>query len=189
MRVAWALEEIGAPYELVRVSPDEVGMPEHLARHPLGRVPVLEEDGQALFESTGLLLYLGDRFPEAGLLPALGTYERALVYQWSIAALTELERHVVVVRFNRQSQPEWAAAAAERFATAAPAFEQALGGGDYLVGDALTVADIVTGGVLGLARSTELLDPFPELTEYYDRLRSRPAFQRAVVTTESLIRP
>lgn len=78
MRVAWTLEEVGEPYQLVALSADEVTQPEHLARHPLGRVPVLEDGGLVLFESTGICLQFADRYPAADLIPPLGTGARAL---------------------------------------------------------------------------------------------------------------
>jgi glutathione S-transferase len=60
------LEEVGAPYEPISVSAEEVKQPEHLARQPLGRVPVLETDGELLFASTAICLHLADQHPEAG---------------------------------------------------------------------------------------------------------------------------
>jgi hypothetical protein len=64
MRVAWALEELRLDYETVAVSPEQCGAGEHLARHPLGRVPALElADGQILFESTAIVLAIADMHP------------------------------------------------------------------------------------------------------------------------------
>jgi hypothetical protein len=54
IRVVWALEEVGADYELVMITPEEGRSQEHLARHPLGRVPVLEDEHGPMFESTAL---------------------------------------------------------------------------------------------------------------------------------------
>ncbi|MGI8712963.1 MAG: glutathione S-transferase N-terminal domain-containing protein, partial [Solirubrobacteraceae bacterium] len=86
-RALWTLEELGAPYELTIMNPDERRSPEHLGRHPLGRVPVLElDDGRFIFESAAICLQLGDLYPDAGLLPAVGSTDRALVYQWSVFA-------------------------------------------------------------------------------------------------------
>jgi glutathione S-transferase len=188
VRVAWVLEEIEAAYEPAPVSSEEAKEPPHLARHPLGRVPVLEADGETLFESTAICLHLADRYPEAGLIGPVGSPERARVYQWALFAMTEVEPAVVEVFRHGQSDPERAAAAAERFRAAAEVIERALEGREYLVGGDLTVADIVTAGVLGLAaRRTSLTAGCPGITAYLDRLTSRPAFRRAAAATESAL--
>jgi glutathione S-transferase len=193
-RVAWTLEEIGLPYDVTRVNPEEARQPEHLERHPLGRTPVLEQDGEFLFESTGLCLHLADQHPEAALIPPIGSRDRALVYQWAIFAMTEVEPSAAeYLRFGGflghlfpDPEPDRANAAAERFDAAATAIERALDGG-FLVGGSFTVADIVAGGVLGLANLGGLLAGYPKVGEYFEGLRLRPAFERATATTEALI--
>jgi glutathione S-transferase len=188
VRVAWLLEEVGEPYEPARVTTEEVKEPAHLARHPLGRVPVLEANGEVLFESTAICLHLVDQHADAQLIGPLGSPERALVYQWALFSMTELEPAVLEVLRHSQTDPERAAAGAERFAAAAAVIERELDGQAFLVGDRLTVADIVTGGVLGLAaRRTSLTGDWPHITAYVERLTARPAFQRAAAATESLL--
>jgi glutathione S-transferase len=189
MRVAWTLEEIGAPYECVSVSAEEAKQPEHLARHPLGRVPVLEQDDQIVFESAGVCLHLADQYPDAGLIAPVGSHDRALTYQWTIFAMTEVEVPIIEFLRNRESDPERAAAGLERFNAAATALEQALEGHEFLLGSSLTVADIVMRGVLGLAEYAQIdTAAYPNLTSYMDRLKARPAFQRALASTESVLR-
>lgn len=188
VRVAWLLEEIGEPYEPARVTTEEAGEPDHLARHPLGRVPVLETDGVVLFESTAICLHLADQHPDAGLIGPLGSPERALVYQWSLFAMTELEPAVLEVLRHSQTDPERAAVGAERFGAVAAVIEEELGERDFLVGDSLTVADFVTGGVLALAAlRTSLTGDWPRITAYVERLTARPAFRRAAQATESAL--
>jgi glutathione S-transferase len=83
LAVHMLLEETGEPYELRlrEGEPDEPTPPELLAVNPEGRVPVLELDGQVLTESAAICLHLADRHPEAGLVPAPGTPERAELYR------------------------------------------------------------------------------------------------------------
>jgi glutathione S-transferase len=91
-RVLWLLAEIDAPCELVKLAPEQRQSVEHLARHPLGRVPALElDDGTVVFESAAICLQLADLHPEAGVIGPLGSPERALVYQWVLFGMTELE--------------------------------------------------------------------------------------------------
>jgi glutathione S-transferase len=182
-RALWTLEEAGAPYELVKITREEKTQLEHRTRHPLGRVPVIEEDGGHVFESAAICLHIADQHPDAGLIPPVGTHERALVYQWCFCALTELEPPVVDV-YNQRTQAETAdeavvVAASARFRENARAFEDALAGREFLLGDRFTVADVVTGDVIRFARFMELTDDFPNLNAYLERLDARPARQRA----------
>jgi glutathione S-transferase len=180
IRVVWALEEVGADYELVTMSPEEARGAQHLARHPLGRVPVLEDDQGALFESTALVFHIAELFPEAGLLPPAATHERAVVQGWSIFAMTEIEAPAIDSRRHRESDPDASAAAAARCADAVAALEGALSGTPpYLVGSRFTVADIVVGGVLGVAARVGAIEPSPTSTTYLESLAARPAWQRA----------
>src|ERR1019366_3742256 len=82
IRIVWTLEELGVSYDLVTLTSEEAAAGEHRLRHPLGRVPVLEDDEGTVFESTALCLHVADLHPDAGLAPAVGTRDRALVYQW-----------------------------------------------------------------------------------------------------------
>ena len=91
-RVLWLLAELDAPCELVKLAPEQRTSAEHRARHPLGRVPALElDDGTVMFESAAICLQLADLDPEASLIAPVGSPERALVYQWVLFAMTELE--------------------------------------------------------------------------------------------------
>jgi glutathione S-transferase len=172
-RVLWLLEEIGAPYEVTLITPPQRRSPEHLKRHPLGRVPALElDDGTIIFESAAILLQLGDLHPDIGLLPAAGSTERARAYQWILFAMTELEASLYpwlrAIRNGTQIEP-WH----RRFAKAAAALEAALGSDDWLLGE-FTVADIPSVGVLGSAHSRGLLARWPALCRYVERGESRP---------------
>ena len=72
----WALEEAGAPYEVVMLTKEEGRSDAHAARQPLGRVPALENEEGSLFESAALCLQIADLYPEAGLIPATTTHAR-----------------------------------------------------------------------------------------------------------------
>ena len=90
-RVLWLLEELGAPFDLTVIARETKQTPEYLALHPLGRSPVLEEEGGPVFESAALVLHLADQYPDAGLIAPPGSHERALQYQWCFFAMTEIE--------------------------------------------------------------------------------------------------
>jgi glutathione S-transferase len=178
-RVLWLLAEIGAPCELVKLAPDERKSPEHLARHPLGRVPALElDDGTVMFESAAICLQLADLNPDAGVIPPLGSSERALVYQWVLFGMTELEAPLFGW-LSEKAQDGTESRARGRFAQAAGAFETALEGGDWILGDRFTVADVICASVLGSAHSRDLLNEWPGLQAYVERCEARPAFIEA----------
>jgi glutathione S-transferase len=178
-RVLWLLEEIGAPYNLTQIPGAQRQSAEHLRRHPLGRVPALElGDGTTMFESAAICLQLADLNPDAGLIGALGSAERALVYQWVVFGMTELEaplfRWIGELGEGTTGSP-----ARDRFAQAATALESALGDRDWLVGGRFTVADVICASVLAGAHSRELLAEWPRLRAYVERSKARPAYAKA----------
>jgi glutathione S-transferase len=179
-RVLWLLEEIGAPYDLTLMTADERRGEEHVTRHPLGRVPVIEDEDGFVFESLAILLHIADLHPEAGLIPPVGSHDRALVYQWSAFGMTELEPAVIEVFVARRAEDqERIDKGVESFREAAAVVEDALDDGDYLVGGEFSVADLVCGAVLLFGRRAELTDGLPRIADYLARLEARPARERA----------
>jgi glutathione S-transferase len=180
IRALWTLEEIGAPYELVFMSWEQGSADEHRTRHPLGRVPVLEDDEGFVFESAAICMHLADLHPQAGLLPALGTHERALAYQWSCFVPAELEPPAVEAAIFAQSDPDRAARARGRFAAAAGAVAETLAGSEYLVGGRFGVADVLLTSALAMPERAGFPEEVPQdLKAYVEQLRQRPAYQRA----------
>ncbi len=175
-RVVWALEEIGEPYDVEIIQREDKAKPEYRALHPLGRSPVVTTEEGPLFESAALVLQLGDLYPDSGLMPPVGTYERGLVYQWVLFGMVELES-AVVQAYSDDEQLK--TRGRERLAAALPALEQALDGKEFLVGDRFTAADVVVGGVLGFAARGGLIDDFPKCVAYAQSLNERPARKRA----------
>jgi glutathione S-transferase len=158
---------------------EETRGPAHRGRHPLGRVPVIEDDAGFLFESVAIVLALADRHPEADLGFPVGTRERELVYQWVLFAMLEIERPASDFRDAGDDAPERRAAAGEHVARAAAVVEEALRGHDFLVGDRLSAADIVVGPVLAFARRVGALEDSPEVSRYLEALDQRPAHRVA----------
>ncbi|MEA2199899.1 MAG: glutathione S-transferase [Solirubrobacteraceae bacterium] len=184
VRVVWVLEELDEPYELTVMNWEEGQSQEHLARHPLGRVPVLEDDQGFLFESAAICLHLAELHPEPGLLPPPATHDRALVYQWATFAPAELEPALIESAIFGQSDPERAAKARHRFGVAAEAVARALDGTDYLVAGHFGVADVLVGTALAFtARAGFAEELSPTLNDYIARLKQRPAYQRAAERT------
>jgi glutathione S-transferase len=178
-RVLWLLEEIGAPYELTQIPGAQRQSAEHLRRHPLGRVPALElGEGTTMFESAAICLQLADLNPDAALIPAVGSAERALVYQWVVFGMTELE--APLFRWIRElGEGTTDSPARDRFAQAATALESSLGEREWLLEGGFTVADVICASVLEGANSRELLPEWPRLRAYVERSEARPAYAKA----------
>jgi glutathione S-transferase len=180
VRAAWILEEAGTPFEIVRLSMEETRGPSHLQRHPLGRVPVLEDDGGALFESAAVCLHVADLAPGAGLIGPVGSRERALVYQWVLFAMTEIEPPFVTLLPGRATPPDVAEASRALLRARLEVLEQALEGREYIAGDGFTAADVVVGSlasdIVGLGHAEGL----PAIAAYVERMEARPARARAV---------
>ena len=182
-RVEWVLSELGEPFQ--RVLAPESGTPERFRLHPLGRVPVLEDDeGVLRFESVALCTWLADRRPERGLIPLPGSPERATHDQWLMLAVTEVEPLLDLFCLHTDelppgeriaAVPPWATA---RLRAPLGVLERAVEGRIALVGERPQVVDLVLGAMLGWAGRQHHLDRSPSLRAYRDRLLDRPAARR-----------
>ncbi len=187
-RALWLLEELGVPFDLTVMSREDKQTPEYLALHPLGRSPVLEEEGGPVFESAALVLHLADKHLDAGLIAPLGSHERALQYQWCFFGMTDIEGALMDIarqiwKDSGEPDADIVERATERFVATVGVIEAAVGDGEYLVGDAFSVADIIVGSVLGFARTGKLTELPAGVVPYVDRLEARPARQRAVAVS------
>jgi glutathione S-transferase len=184
-RPRWALEELGVPYELVRLdsSKGETHTAPHLLRHPLGHVPVLETDEGSIFESAAIVMHLADLYPEKKLIPPPGTFERARCYQWLFFAMSEVEAATLKVaahaRAKTTESPEAHEAKAAVMKVLAP-LETHLGGSEYLLSSGFSVADVVLGSVVLWAHVLGAVSGAPNLSAYITRLKARPAWRASV---------
>jgi glutathione S-transferase len=164
---------------------DEHKAPDYLRIHPHGQVPALVDGDLALLESAAICLYLADKFPDAKLAPAPGTPQRGRYYQWMVYTIGTLEPPVLQVFMNTIQLPEAqrsadvANAGRTQFNGVARVLSDALGSQPYLLGDSFSAADVMIGSTLAWASFMGLLDGFPTLGTYVERLVQRPAYQRA----------
>ncbi len=186
-RPRWLLEEVGSPYDLVRVDlgKGEHKRPEYQRIHPHGRVPALVDGDVTVFESSAICLYLADKFPDKKLAPALGSPARGPYYQWMVYAIATAEPPVLKVFLNTVRRPEAERNAAEaeagraEFQEVAALLTRVLDGRPFLLGDQFTAADVMVGSIVGWARGLKLVENHPALKEYSRRLVERPAYKRA----------
>jgi glutathione S-transferase len=182
LRARWALEEAGLLYRTRLLGQDDQDTPEYRALQPFGQVPMLEEDGFALFESGAIVLYIGER--SETLLPK-DPEARARATQWLIAALNSIEPFVMeVARIDIfYADQEWARlrrpGAVEFVARRLGALSRALGDKRYLYGDRFTAGDLMMTTVLRILKHTDIVASDRRLAAYVERCTARPAFKRA----------
>lgn len=187
LRAAWALEEAGAEYAYVKIDlmAGEGRRPEFLKVNPGGKVPALVEDDFVLTESAAIVTYVGDRFPDSGLVPEVGSQARAVYNRWCFFAIGELEQPLWTIAKHRFVLPEaWRVPAVidtaiKEFEVALQVLAEGLGDRPFILGDTFTGADILIARTLGWASKYELLPASAQWSAYLERTLTRPAFGRA----------
>ncbi len=187
MRVAWALDEVGAEYdyEPVILRKGEGRRLSFLRVNPSGKVPVLVDGDLVLTESAAICTYVGDLFPASGLTPGFGTADRAHYNQWLAFAISELEQPLSTIAKHRFALPQELRvpaveeAAKWEFGRACRVFEKGLGDNAFILGDRFTAADIMLSHMLAWASSARIAVDSDLLQAYADRLLARPALDHA----------
>lgn len=181
MRVRWALEEAGRPYEVKLLSFEEMKQPAYLASQPFGQIPAYEEDGLTLFESGAIILHIGDR--HGGLWPS-DPHGRARATAWMFAALNTVEPPIL-----EREMPKYLERDESWYEARMPLLDRRVNQrllelsnrlsdriwleGDFSAGDLLMVT------VLRRLTGSGLLELYPNLPPYIARAEARPAYQRA----------
>jgi len=181
MRLRWAFEELGQPYDVRLVSFAQMKQPAHLALQPFGQIPTYEEGDFALFESGAIILHLALRRP--GLLPA-NPEARARAITWMFAALNTMEPPIVefeqapYVIGDRPWRGEFLPMLEDRVRIRLSELSRRLGDADWL-DDAFSAGDLMMVTVLRRLDGTGLVEEYPNLAAYVARAEARPAYKRA----------
>lgn len=200
-RVLWLLEELGLPYDVRRYERDRKTMlapPELRAVHPLGKSPVIEDDGQVLAESGAIVEYLAERYGDGRLVPAAGTPERLRYRYWMhFAEGTAQPPLLLKLLFDRVEtgpMPFFARPIARAIARRAKAgyvqpnidrnldfMESELAQRDWFAGPGFSAADVQMSFPLEAAAMRGGLDAKrPRLMGFLERIHARPAYRRAI---------
>lgn len=200
-RVLWLLEELGVPYEIKRYERDPKTMlapPELRAVHPLGKSPVITDDGLTIAESGAIIEYLVDRYGQGRFAPAVGTPERLRYTYWlhyaEGSAMPPLLLKLIALRIGSAPMPFFAKPIARKIAATLQSsfvdpqiklhlgyINDALTPTGWFVGNEFSAADIQMSFPLEAATARGGRDgQIPAITGYLERIHARPAYQRAL---------
>src|SRR5262245_48849317 len=181
MRVRWALEEVGQPYEVRLVSFRAMQEPAHLALHPFGQIPTYEEGDLALFETGAIVFHIAQR--HAGLLPD-NANGRARAITWMFAAVNTVEPPILelgtakLLEGDKGWHEERLPLVEDRVRNRLKQLSARLGDTDWLDG-AFSAGDLMMVSVLLRLKSSGILEEYPNLAAYLARGERRPAYERA----------
>lgn len=187
-RVLWTAHEVGAADEVelqpLNLQKGEGQTPEYKARHPHGKLPSAEIEGNKFIESGAISLHFALRHkPNSTFLPDLATLKGAKVLQWAFyaaATLDDLTIDAFLQRFAPEDKRDTALvekATSKWKEVITPFLSRELGKGPYLLGDDFTFADVMVGYTAFYAGQMGLLDD--SLKAYVGRLSERPGFKQA----------
>lgn len=190
-RIVWLLEELELPYEINKMAfhPKDLKSESHRARHPLGRVPVLDDGDVSIYESGAIVEYVIERHKNGGLKPDVSDPRFPAYLQWFhycegmvMPPINTIVVHTLLLPEDRRDAT--ALAQAQRLLSKALApVDEALAGKDYLIGD-FSGADIMLGHACFMSnRLGAVPDEMQNLKAYVARITARPAFQTAITMT------
>jgi glutathione S-transferase len=181
MRIRWALEEVGQPYQVRPVSFSQMNEPDHLARHPFGQIPTYEDADLVLFESGAIVLHIAQRHP--GLLPD-DANAKARAITWMFAALGTVEPPILDLQtaMFAEGKAPWAEQrmplVKDRIRDRLNELSARLGDAEWLDGD-FSAGDLMMAHVVLRLGRSGILDEYPNISAYLARAKARPAYQRA----------
>lgn len=187
-RIVWLLEELGLPYDINKMAfhPQDLKSDAHRERHPLGRVPVLDDGDVRIYESGAIVEYVVARHKNGGLRPADDAAEFPEYLQWFhyCEGMVMPPVNTIVVQtilLPKDRRDETALGQAKRLLTKSLGpVNEALAGREYLIGD-FSAADIMLGHACFMSNRLGCVgDDMPHLKAYVERVSNRPAFKTAI---------
>jgi glutathione S-transferase len=188
LRVRWALEEVGQPYAVQLIGPEDKDSAAYRAKQPFGQVPAIEDDGFTLFESAAIVMRIGEK---SDVLMPTDSESRSRTIAWMFAAMNTIEPHIQNLTildlsyakedWAKQRRPGLLDMAQKRLAALAEFMKDR----EYLEGNRFTAADLLMTTVLRFLRHCDLVAQYPVLEAYMKRNEARPAFQRALAAQMS----
>ncbi len=178
-RFIFLLEELGAPYELklVTTRTRDGGAIDPANPHPHGKVPAISDDGEVVFESPAIALYLTDKYPRNKLGPLAGEAARGAYLSW-LSYYTGVLEPAFMSKFMNTEVPRGTAGWVPVEEAMAAVLKQ-LGAGPYMLGESFSAADVLYGTTFAMFAQSPMLPKSAAIDSYVQRVVSRPAFQAA----------
>ncbi len=180
-RALWLLEELGAPFEVVEIDLRDAEArkdPDFRRASPMGKVPAIRDGEVQMAESAAIGLYLADRYPAAGLAPAIDAPSRGQYLYWMVYTPAVIEP-AMAERFNgwevNPGSSGWG-----NFDRMVETLERGLQPGPWLLGEAFSAADVLVGSTVNFMRMFGILPENPVLGAYLERCLARPAYAKAM---------
>ncbi len=180
VRAAWMMEELGAPYELVRIdirNEQSRADPAFRAASPMGKVPALEDGAVRIWDSGAICAYLADQYPAAKLAPPIGSPDRGPYLMWLMYTNSVIEPAMGEKAAGMPKNPVtygWGG-----WNEMLSVLRSALARGPWILGERFYAADVLLGSSCYFMRQFKMIADEPVLFAYADRCAARPAFQRA----------
>jgi glutathione S-transferase len=185
-RILWLLEELGVPYEIRHHQRDVVtnlAPPELLAIHPLGKSPVIEDDGKIIYESAAIVEYICERHGGAHFVPARASDDHIryleLLHFAEGSAMTPILLNIYTSRLGEAAAP-LQPRIQQQLKSHFEFLDSQIQPSGFLVGDTLTGADIMNSFPAEAAVKMGYAADLPKLTRYVADIHARPAFQVAL---------
>jgi glutathione S-transferase len=181
------LEELGAPHHLhlLNMKAGENRQPAYLAINPMGKVPAITDNGMLVTEQVAIMIHLADRFPKAGLAPAIDDPLRGPYLRWMVYYAACLEPAVVDMATKREPAPVSISPYGD-YDTVILTLANQLRKGPYILGEKFTAADVLWGSALTWMTGWKLVPDVPEITAYVERLSARPSVVKVKASDEEL---
>ncbi len=187
-RIIWLFEELSLPYEINKMAfhPRELKSDEHRKRHPLGRIPVLEDGDITIYESGAIVEYVLERHKKDQLKPDINSIEFPYYLQWFhytegmvMPPINTIVVHTIILPEDRRDETVLSQAQRLLQKSLAPINEN-LKGKDYLIGS-FSAADIMLGHACYMANKLGCIsDEMTQLRQYVERISNRRAFKTAI---------
>lgn len=179
-RAVWMLEEAGVDYEIERIdlrdSSRQVDA-DFRAASPMRKVPALKDHDVQMAESAAICLYVADRYASGRLAPAIDHADRGRFLYWLMYTPAVIEP-TMAEKLNK-IEPNRTRNGWGDFKTMINTLSTGLGGNSWILGDQFSAADVMLGSSVHFMQLFNLLGDAPVLTEYVERCRERPAFQKS----------
>lgn len=181
-RVLWLMNDLGLPCDRVDYDrTDDFRAPDTLSNvHPLGKSPVIEDDGAMIAESATILRYIDETYGAGRHQPAPGTdqyWRHTALLDYVEASFAEVAVRVIMPVFQGKTAPEAAQAALDQHLAY---IADQIGDGPFLCGDRLTLADIQISYLLALLERLDLLGDYDVIKRYWATLQKQPGYIAAV---------